>query len=113
MIEQIVLDYLSRSFRAYMEVPEDFPGGDFVVIEKTGGGEADQIARSTIIVQSYGPTLYRAADLNRRVKIAMKGLTELPEISRASLNSDYNYTDTSTKRYRYQAVFDITHYEGG
>ena len=34
----------------------------------------------------------------------------LEQIVSVSLNSDYNYTDTTTKEYRYQAVFDIVHY---
>lgn len=29
------------------------------------------------------------------------------DISKAKLNSDYNYTDTTTKSYRYQAVYDL------
>ena len=28
-----------------------------------------------------------------------------------NLNSDYNFTDTETKEYRYQAVFDINYYQ--
>ena len=31
-------------------------------------------------------------------------------VSRAALNTDYNYTDTVTKRYRYQAVYDFIYY---
>ena len=34
----------------------------------------------------------------------------LPEIGAVHLNSDYNFTDTAAKRYRYQAVFDVTYY---
>ena len=34
----------------------------------------------------------------------------LNSISKIKLNSDYNFTDTETKEYRYQAVFDINHY---
>ena len=33
------------------------------------------------------------------------------KVTRCDLNSDYNYTNTSTKQYRYQAVFDVTFYE--
>jgi len=48
--------------------------------------------------------------LNAELKEILKDLIKLDEISRIKLNSDYNYTDTTTKEYRYQAVFDITHY---
>ena len=37
----------------------------------------------------------------------MRTIVNLPEIGRSQLNSDYNFTDTTTKGYRYQAVFDL------
>ena len=30
---------------------------------------------------------------------------------RQTLNSDYNFTDVTTKKYRYQAVYDLKYYE--
>ncbi len=42
---------------------------------------------------------------NETVKLAMDSLDELAEVCRVQLNSDYNFTDTASKRYRYQAVF--------
>ena len=54
--------------------------------------------------------MHDAALLNEEVKDVVEGLIELDDISGISLNSDYNYTDTETKSYRYQAVFDINHY---
>ena len=36
---------------------------------------------------------------------------QLNDVIKVSLNSDYNFTDITTKRYRYQAVFDISYYE--
>ena len=35
----------------------------------------------------------------------------LRELSGVRLNTDYNFTDTATKQYRYQAVFVIYWYE--
>lgn len=55
--------------------------------------------------------MLEAARLNRRVKAAMERLREHPLISRVQLNSDYNFTDTAQKRYRYQAVYDLTFYD--
>ena len=60
-----------------------------------------------LALQSYGATLYQAAELNEQVKAAMEDIVELDLISRAELNTDYNFTDTQTKRYRYQAVYDL------
>ena len=52
-----------------------------------------------------------AAQLNEEVKEVMMTITILPSISSCRLNADYNFTDTTKKRYRYQAVFDLVHYE--
>lgn len=111
MIEGVVRGYLEDALDVpcRMEVPSGAPER-FVVVEKTGSDTENHICRATIAVQSYGPTLLEAARLNERVKAAMDGLSGLDEICRCRLNSDYNYTDTASKRYRYQAVYDITHY---
>lgn len=111
MIEKTVLDYLKTKLPVpvTMEEPEK-PGKKYVVLEKTGSGGKDYIFRATIIAQSYGSTLYDAAELNELVKVAMLHITELNEVCRCELNSDYNFTDPKTHRYRYQAVFDLVHY---
>lgn len=112
MIEKLLYDYLNGvlSVPAYMEEPED-PPERYVLIEKTGSSEENYITSAVIAVQSYGISLYEAALLNGDVKNAMRDLVRLPGISRCKLGSDYNFTDTQTKRYRYQAVFNITYYE--
>ena len=113
MIETTILNHLMNTLEmndVYMEVPDD-PPASFIVVEKTGGGETNQISNSTFAVQSYGPSLLAAANLNSVVKEAMKTLPTNPDVAACSLETDYNFTDTETKRYRYQAVFDITHYE--
>ena len=51
-----------------------------------------------------------AASLNEEVKQAMDDLISLNEICRSQLNSDYNFTDRNKRIYRYQAVYDVTHY---
>lgn len=111
MIEKIILDYLSAvmTVPVKMEAPEN-PPAEFCVIEKTGSDVSNHIKRATVAVQSYAASLYQAAELNEEVKAAMENLSALPEISKVSLNSDYNFTDTQTKKYRYQAVFDIYHF---
>ena len=111
MIELVVLNYLrSKGFRAFMEIPENLPSYPFVTIEKTGSSKRDMIETSTFAIQSYGETMYDAAVLNSQIKKSMEKAVEVDDITKVTINSDYNYTDTDTKRYRYQAVFDITHY---
>ena len=112
MIEKILLDYLTQKLQVDcgMERPANAPAS-FVVLEKTGESCANQIPTAILAVQSYGETLYQAASLNQEVKEAMQAAAALPEIAAVRLNSDYNFTDTATKRYRYQAVFDVTYYQ--
>lgn len=111
MIETVILEYLNQNLDVpvYMERPEK-DIGEFVVLEKLGAGRTDHINKATFALQSFGNNLFRAAEINEDVKAAMDDLILLTEISRSQLNSDYNYTDTEKKRYRYQAVYDITHY---
>jgi len=108
MIEEIIKDYLKSALEipAIMELPESLPQ-KFVLIEKTGGSVENHIYSATIAVQSYAESLYEAAKLNERVKVAMDSITTLSDIGSCRLNSDYNFTNTSIKRYRYQAVFDL------
>ena len=76
----------------------------------TGGSQVNYIDKAIIAIQSYSSSLYKAAVLNEKVKIIMKNIIEMDEISECELNSDYNYTDTSRKKYRYQAVYELTYY---
>ena len=114
MIEKTLYDFLTRtlSVPVYMEIPKD-PPVKMVVLEKTGSS-GDYVKTSTFAVQSYAASLFDAADLNEYVKEAifdgLTGLISLNEILRVDLNSDYNFTDITTKKYRYQAVINITHY---
>ena len=113
MIEQLIYNFLSvrAPFPVYMEVPEGGGTPPFAVIEKTGGGVIDNCVWSaTLAVQSYGGTLLEAAQTNELVKGLMASAIELTDVVRCRLNSDYNFTDTTKKQYRYQAVFDIIHY---
>lgn len=111
MIEVLVLNYLRDSIGipAYTEKEPDMPE-EYFLIEKTGSGEENYIKQATLAIKSYSTSLYKAALLNEKLKAAMKKIIELDDISRCSLNSDYPYSDTSRKQYRYQAVFDITHF---
>lgn len=93
----------------FLEQPENAPKS-FVLFEKTGSAKSDKLPSSTFAFQSYAESLQKTAQLNNQVKEAVESLIQLDEIASVRLNSDYNFTDTATKRYRYQAVFDIYHY---
>lgn len=114
MIEKIILDYLNSiagAPPAYMEIPAERAAQPFFVIQKTSGGQIEGVVgEATLAIQSYGATLYEAAYTNELLKIFMADAAELPAIAAVRLNSDYNFTDTAKKRYRYQAVFQTVHY---
>jgi hypothetical protein len=112
MIEKTILDYLNEHLTVpvYMEEPVEKPPS-YVLIERTGSSETDMIETTTLALQSYGASLYDAAALNMVVKAQIKQAVELPSVSAVQINSDYNFTDTETKRYRYQCVAVVTHYE--
>ena len=111
MIEIIVYDYLNENLPvpSYTEKPSN-PPKRFVLIDKIGSSKENHLKSSTIAFQSYAESKYQAAYLNEQVKDAVENMVVLDEIAGVSLNSDYNFTDTTTKEYRYQAVFDINHY---
>ena len=111
MIERIILNFLNEhlSVPAYAEKPDKEPS-KYVLIEKTGGGESDYIESAMIAVQSYAGSLFSAAELNEEVKSTMRNIVNLDEIVSAKLVRDYNFTDTTKKKYRYQAIFSVVYY---
>lgn len=113
MIELIMLNYLKNALYVpvYMEEPAEPQTDMYVVMEKTGSSQTNHINTATMAIQSYGGSMYEAAALNEVVKSAVENAIQLNEISAVRLNSDYNFTNTSTKRYRYQAVYVITYME--
>ena len=117
MIEMTVIEYLRNALEAPVEAikPTDQGITEFVLVEKTGSSRENFLNRATFAIQSYSNTLYGAMSLNEAVKEAMLGdgtntfgiAYSNCDVAKCSLNSDYNYTDTTTKHYRYQAVFDL------
>lgn len=111
MIEIIIKNHLDGKLEEQVFLEKPNPSlGNYVVFEKTSSSKSNHLPSATFAFQSYGTNLYKAVELNEKVKIAVESLIELNEIRGIKLNSDYNFTDTSTKEYRYQAVFDIKYY---
>ena len=114
MIEEIVRAQLIDEIElpAYTEEPQR-PPRKYMLIEKVGSsdGAAHAVAHAMIAVQSISTeSMVSAALLNEQVKQAMWRLEADDRVCRVRCNSDLNYTDTSTRRYRYQALFEITYY---
>ena len=111
IIEEVVRDYLDEQLTVPVLLQRTQKMTEpYVMVEKTGGSQTNRINSATIAVQSYGESIHIAADLNDKVKSAMDDIVALSEVSSVSLNSDYNFTDQERDEFRYQAVFDITHY---
>lgn len=111
----IIEKYIIAHLTAHMTVPVygDRPNladnDEFITVEKVGGGEKEHIKSASIAVQSWSTSRAAAAELNELVKTAMVGMAALPEISRCALDTDYNYPDLTSKKARYQALFDVVH----
>jgi len=113
MIEITILNHLKTKLTVpvRLEKPEPLPeDGKYVLFEKTGGNRLNKTGGSTFAFQSYANSMYNAAALNEETKQAVESLIDLNEIVSIKLNTDYNFTDTTTKQYRYQAIYDIKHY---
>lgn len=111
MIEPIIIAYLTDHVSAEVrgEIPENRPER-LVVVEKMGGDRENRIDTATISFKSYAPTLLAAMELNAEVKESVESMTDLDEISCCEYGGDFNDTDTASKQYCYQAVYNITHY---
>jgi hypothetical protein len=111
MIEKTILDYLNSCMTvpAYMEEPESVPA-EYLLLELQGAFVTDQVKSAVFTVQSYGTSMYRAAELSHEVVGRMLDSVSCKEIARCALNSEYCFPDERTHRYRYQAVFDIVYF---
>ena len=116
MIEKMIQEFLSAGLDVpvLLEVPEgpDIPER-FVIIEKIAGGKRNHLRTASFAIQSYSlVSLYDAAALDGQVQGAMDDMAALlPNIGACQMASNYNFTDVSTKRYRYQCTYDITYVE--
>lgn len=101
---------IPKTYVSIPEVKKPSTSYEFIVLEKTGSSVDNHIITSTIAFQSFADTLYKAAVVNEKVKEVMQMCVDDDVVIQARLNSDYNFTDQSTKQPRYQAVFDVIHY---
>lgn len=111
MIEITVRKFLQAQLGVgvYMEFPS---GGkeQFVVLKKADTSRENRIDQATFVADSYAKTLQATAELNERVKAAVDSLIDLNDIASVERGSDYPAFDSTNKRYRYQALFNLTHY---
>lgn len=108
MVELVILKYLKEHLGVPVYLEEKgVMNGEFVLFEKTSSSKINQISSATFAFQSYAESMYGAARLNEKVKETVERMIELDFFASIKLNSDYNFTETESKRYRYQAVYDV------
>lgn len=110
MIETLLINYLDSNLDVFVGMESPAQTADYVIIDQTGSSFSNRIKTTTFAIQSYGATLYDAMVLNDSVHEAMDRFTEHPSVAGVHLETDYNFTNTVTKQYRWQAVYQITHY---
>lgn len=109
MIESFLINYLkSQGFDAALERQK----GIDIILDKTGGQLNGHQFLHTFAIQTYGSSKAKAADLSYKV---MQAMLDMPDkttrVVDVLLNAGpYDFTDTSTKEYRYQAVYEIYEY---
>lgn len=117
IIEETLLKYLQEAnidavgTNVYTMTPKQPLDGNYIIIDKTGSAYQNGISRATIAIQSISSeSLYKAAQINEAVIEAMGDFPgSVTNVFGCHLQADYNFTNTTTKQYRYQAVYDITY----
>lgn len=110
ILEKFLIDWIARKtgYDVHAEVPEGHPA-EFYTVERTGSHTVNRVATVTVAIKSWNSaSTYAAAEMNDGLKREMETLVQEPEISACRLSTDYPFTDTETKYYRYQAVYNIT-----
>ena len=112
MIEFVIKEYLQQRLEVpvYFEFPRK-PSESFLVLNVEHNSRENHIDSALLVVDSYGPSQLAAAQLNRSVKPVLDDLALLPNISASKRGGDYPAFDSANKKYRYQAVQNITYYE--
>lgn len=108
MIEKVIYDFMNSedsgmTSPTYTEVPVD-PPDVYTTFERTSSRSENTLNAVTFAFQSTAPSLLETVMLNERVKEAILRLVSQDAVFGVRIQSDYNTTDTVTKKHRYTAV---------
>lgn len=113
-IEEYIIQYFNDTPgfpKLYAEVPDNMTDGHYYLIEKTSSSTENHVITSKFALQSISTnSLLESIRMNEEIKLFMEQFVAAPRVARVELDSDYNFTDPDRNEYRYQAVFNITHY---
>jgi len=89
--------------------PEQAPqGGEFVTVERVGGGVADWLDRPSMAVQCWAATEERAEEMANEVRLALLDNPPLGVLHLAVDSGPYPFWDEGTGLPRYQTTFNCT-----
>ena len=110
-IEAFLINFLNSRLEVTVsgDIPTPRPPR-FVTLEQTGSRHKNYINSATIAIQSWAETRADALELNQQVVDAMDEALGEIMISDCQLQSYYNFPDLSTKKPRYQAVYEVVHF---
>ena len=113
MIEETVRSYLlgKLDVPVYMgEEPKTKPSS-YVVLQILDNGRVNHIDAVTFNILSYAGTLAEAAELNKSVKDAMYGITQLDNISSSRCGGGGQALNQTTRQRAYECVFNLYYME--
>ena len=114
MIEELLYEYLDEnaSCNWYTMRPAEETATPYGLFEKTNSTKTDHVTTSTFAFQSYGSTLLEAAQTSAELRSLIEDLPNITtEVSKAQLTGEYNFTNTANKQPRYQAVYQLVHFD--
>lgn len=108
MIDFIIKEFLEKNLEVKIFMVEpDLSLDKYVTFERVSNFKKDYLYTTTFAFQSWADTLYDAMILNEKVKEVLEKIDQEKEIMYSKFQNDYNFTDTETKKYRYQSIFEI------
>ncbi|MBQ9002190.1 MAG: hypothetical protein IJ087_10085 [Eggerthellaceae bacterium] len=106
-VEQAVIQALAANGRnAYADAPNPMPS-EFVTVERTGGGDRNQVDAATLAVQCWADRRKRAADMADDVRSELKELTGTGGFGAVTVQSIYNWPDPQSRKARYQLTVSV------
>lgn len=113
MIEEIILKYIKSKLNipAFLVAPSDKPS-KYITIRKSASSGDRFIENAMIIFYCISQeSLFEASQINSELKKALYDMPyEVNNVSGVYINSDGNFTDTTTKEYRYQAIYEVIYH---
>jgi hypothetical protein len=94
---------------AFAEVPGERPG-EFVTVERTGGGFSVGVDRPALAVQAWAASNAEAAGLALRLRdaLALRCAAEVPQVCRCGVEGLYSFPDPDSRQSRYQLSVYMT-----